>query len=83
MEAKMAMYLNGWYEKNISCVVDNKYRRQKKIGKEKWIWWFEFWPIIILQKEKKNLAGAEADNMEMSPGQISDINLPVTLPLLN
>nr|ABL96240.1 flowering locus C [Brassica rapa var. parachinensis] len=35
------------------------------------------------QKEKKNLAGAEADNMEMSPGQISDINLPVTLPLLN
>nr|ABP88099.1 FLC3 [Brassica rapa subsp. chinensis] len=34
------------------------------------------------QKEKKNLAGAEADNMEMSPGQISDINLPVTLPLL-
>ncbi|NP_001288991.1 MADS-box protein FLOWERING LOCUS C-like [Brassica rapa] len=35
------------------------------------------------QKEKKNLAGTEADNMEMSPGQISDINLPVTLPLLN
>nr|AAP31681.1 flowering locus C [Brassica rapa] len=35
------------------------------------------------QKEKKNLAGAEADNMEMSPGQISDINLPVPLPLLN
>ncbi|CAN6810547.1 unnamed protein product [Brassica oleracea var. botrytis] len=38
---------------------------------------------LASQKEKKNLAGAEADNMEMSPGQISDINLPVTLPLLN
>nr|AHH30724.1 flowering locus C [Brassica oleracea] len=37
---------------------------------------------LASQKEKKNLAGAEADNMEMSPGQISDINLPVTLPLL-
>nr|AHH30727.1 flowering locus C [Brassica oleracea] len=37
---------------------------------------------LASQKEKKNLAGAEADNMEMSPGQISDINLPVTLRLL-
>ncbi|KAL0842889.1 hypothetical protein Bca101_016134 [Brassica carinata] len=41
--------------------------------------------FINMQKpmEKKNTAGAEADNMETSPGQISDINLPLTLPLLN
>nr|ADA83717.1 flowering locus C1 variant 1 [Brassica rapa var. purpuraria] len=32
--------------------------------------------------EKSNLVRAEADNMDVSPGQISDINLPVTLPLL-
>ncbi|KAL0709299.1 hypothetical protein Bca4012_016277 [Brassica carinata] len=38
---------------------------------------------LASQMEKKNTAGAEADNMETSPGQISDINLPVTLPLLN
>nr|AHY82602.1 flowering locus C [Brassica juncea] len=39
---------------------------------------------LTSQMEKKNLAGgAEADNMEMSPRQISDVNLPVTLPLLN
>nr|ANW46670.1 flowering locus C [Arabis auriculata] len=40
--------------------------------------------ILASQMEKKNLVGAEADeNMEISPGEISDINLPVTLPLLN
>ncbi|KAL0874642.1 hypothetical protein Bca101_024347 [Brassica carinata] len=39
---------------------------------------------LTSQMEKKNLAGgAEADNMEMSPRQISDVNLPVTLRLLN
>ncbi|KAG2334367.1 hypothetical protein Bca52824_005547 [Brassica carinata] len=38
---------------------------------------------LASQMEKKNTAGAEADNMETSPGQISDINLPLTLPLLN
>ncbi|CAH8353717.1 unnamed protein product [Eruca vesicaria subsp. sativa] len=39
--------------------------------------------VLASQIEKKNLPGAEADNMEMPPGKISDINLPVTLPLLN
>ncbi|CAN6879749.1 unnamed protein product [Brassica oleracea] len=39
--------------------------------------------VLASQMGKKNLAGAEADNMEMSPGQISDFNLLVTLPLLN
>lgn len=39
--------------------------------------------VLASQIEKKNLEGAEADNIEMSSGQISDINLPVTLPLLN
>ncbi|CAG7891420.1 unnamed protein product [Brassica rapa] len=34
---------------------------------------------LASQMEKNNLAGAEADKMEMSPGQISDINRPVTL----
>nr|AHH30726.1 flowering locus C [Brassica oleracea] len=38
---------------------------------------------LASQMEKNNLAGAEADKMEVSPGQISDINCPVTLPLLN
>ncbi|CAH8357419.1 unnamed protein product [Eruca vesicaria subsp. sativa] len=38
---------------------------------------------LTSQIEKKNLAGEEADNMETSPGQISDINLPITLRLLN
>ncbi|KAF8082244.1 hypothetical protein N665_0841s0011 [Sinapis alba] len=38
---------------------------------------------LASQIEKKYLTGAEADNMETSPRQISDINLPVTLPLLN
>ncbi|CAN6992227.1 hypothetical protein Bca4012_047639 [Brassica carinata] len=37
---------------------------------------------LASQMEKNNLAGAEADKMEVSPGQISDINCPVTLPLL-
>ncbi|CAF2135539.1 MADS-box protein FLOWERING LOCUS C isoform X1 [Brassica rapa] len=37
---------------------------------------------LASQMEKNNLAGAEADKMEMSPGQISDINRPVTLRLL-
>ncbi|CAN7081696.1 unnamed protein product [Brassica oleracea var. botrytis] len=39
--------------------------------------------LMLKLMGKKNLAGAEADNMEMSPGQISDFNLLVTLPLLN
>nr|QAX26189.1 FLC [Arabis montbretiana] len=40
--------------------------------------------VLASQMEKKTLVGAEAnDNMEISPGEISDINLPVTLPLLN
>nr|WGU24881.1 MADS-box protein [Isatis tinctoria] len=39
--------------------------------------------VLASQMEKNNLVRAEADNMEMSPGQICDINLPVTLPLLN
>nr|AFX67066.1 perpetual flowering 1 variant a [Arabis alpina]AFX67067.1 perpetual flowering 1 variant b [Arabis alpina] len=40
--------------------------------------------VLAGQMEKKTLVGAEADdNMEISPGEISDINLPVTLPLLN
>ncbi|CAH8354204.1 unnamed protein product [Eruca vesicaria subsp. sativa] len=39
--------------------------------------------VLASQMGKKNIAGAEADNMEMSPGQVSDINHPVTLPLLN
>ncbi|KAJ4883113.1 MADS-box protein FLOWERING LOCUS C [Raphanus sativus] len=39
--------------------------------------------VLASQMEKNNLVRAEADNMEVSPGQISDINLPVTLPLLN
>nr|AJN00665.1 flowering locus C3 [Raphanus sativus] len=39
--------------------------------------------VLASQMEKNNLAGAEADNMEMSRAQISGINLPVTLPLLN
>nr|AHH30728.1 flowering locus C [Brassica oleracea] len=38
---------------------------------------------LASQMEKNNLAGAEADKMEVSPGQISDINCPVTLRLLN
>ncbi|KAH0889235.1 hypothetical protein HID58_051664 [Brassica napus] len=38
---------------------------------------------LSLQIEKKKLEGAEADNIEMSSGQISNIKLPVTLPLLN
>nr|ABO40820.1 FLC [Brassica rapa subsp. chinensis] len=37
---------------------------------------------LASQMEKNNLAGAKADKMEMSPGQISDINRPVTLRLL-
>ncbi|ESQ40958.1 hypothetical protein EUTSA_v10014726mg [Eutrema salsugineum] len=39
--------------------------------------------VLASQMEKNQHVGAEADNMEMSPGQISDSNLPVTLPLLN
>ncbi|KAH0907610.1 hypothetical protein HID58_039437 [Brassica napus] len=39
--------------------------------------------VLASQMEKSNLVRAEADNMDVSPGQISDINLPVTLPLLN
>nr|ANC47975.1 flowering locus C [Diplotaxis tenuifolia] len=39
--------------------------------------------VLASQMEKNNLARAEADDMEVSPGQISDINLRVTLPLLN
>ncbi|KAH0861208.1 hypothetical protein HID58_089469 [Brassica napus] len=39
--------------------------------------------VLASQMEKSNLVRAEADNMEVSPGQISDINLLVTLPLLN
>nr|AJN00655.1 flowering locus C2 [Raphanus sativus] len=37
---------------------------------------------LASQVEKNNLAGAEADKMEMSPGKISEIIRPVTLPLL-
>ncbi|XP_022553192.2 MADS-box protein FLOWERING LOCUS C-like [Brassica napus] len=39
--------------------------------------------VLASQIEKKKLEGAEADNIEMSSGQISNIKLPVTLPLLN
>ncbi|KAG2274250.1 hypothetical protein Bca52824_056805 [Brassica carinata] len=39
--------------------------------------------VLASQMEKSSLVRAEADNMEVSPGQISDINLLVTLPLLN
>uniref|UniRef100_A0A1J3FTP1 MADS-box protein FLOWERING LOCUS C n=1 Tax=Noccaea caerulescens TaxID=107243 RepID=A0A1J3FTP1_NOCCA len=38
--------------------------------------------VLASQMEKKNLEGGEAENMEISPGQVSDLNLPVTLPLL-
>ncbi|CAN8298991.1 unnamed protein product [Cochlearia groenlandica] len=39
--------------------------------------------VLASQMEKNNLEREEADNMDISPAQISDINLPVTLPLLN
>ncbi|CAH2073299.1 unnamed protein product [Thlaspi arvense] len=38
---------------------------------------------VLASQMEKNHMEADADNMEMSPGQISDMNLPVTLPLLN
>ncbi|VVB13916.1 unnamed protein product [Arabis nemorensis] len=51
-------------------------KEQEKVLKEE--------NLVLASQMEKNLVGAEADeNMEISPGQISDINLPVTLPLLN
>ncbi|KAF3565332.1 hypothetical protein DY000_02019369 [Brassica cretica] len=37
--------------------------------------------VLASQMEKSNLVRAEAENMEVSPGQISDINLPTELML--
>ncbi|XP_009122082.1 MADS-box protein FLOWERING LOCUS C isoform X2 [Brassica rapa] len=64
-------------------LVENLKEKEKLLEEENHVLASQVTKVFFVTMEKSNLVRAEADNMDVSPGQISDINLPVTLPLLN